>query len=132
MPKYWFRCFFKYSQAVALHRRDTPQYLNSSRGGTWVDPMLFERAEGTRYGDWSSRASSQIQYNWLTIPSTVDTNAPHLFDFRCDVQGCMPVTGRYDPCTGRALGHGAVDIGLDAVGLIPEGSACERYRALYR
>jgi RHS repeat-associated protein len=43
-------------------------------GGTWVPPDLFESVEGTSYGDWSDKQSSQIVSDWLT-PSVI-ANSP--------------------------------------------------------
>ncbi|HEX3571076.1 MAG TPA: hypothetical protein VHU44_09670, partial [Acidobacteriaceae bacterium] len=70
-----------------------------------------------RYGDWSSRASSQIQSYWVTNSSTVDANAPN-----------NGTTYPYlrDACVASTLLFKGGPTLLDAMGIIPIAGNAEK------
>jgi len=116
----------------------------ASQGGTYIDPSLFESVEGNQYGSWSGDKSDQVAFDWLTPSVTSNAmldnsdggsgggsygfsfvtnyNGGSMFSTSSYMVGLTQTAPNKPPPSkncGGILAKGAVQTGLDALGVIP-------------
>jgi RHS repeat-associated protein len=97
-----------------------------AKGGAWEDPDQFEALQGINRGDWSGKASSQVQFDWLTPSVSVNGDTGSVDWSNVNVMGSFTPYIQQSGfeslfCLGDALKSNGLSLALDAVGLIPEG-----------